>query len=125
MLTESESEKTAEFKRRFKLTAYTEKWAVTMTKVRIRQAVTDAPFPRWHLLTFSGPVEGLECCAVLYRPIGGQKRKKNMAETNPEPSESQKVDAVVRKILSVSRKELQKRERAWQRKRARKKRAKI
>jgi hypothetical protein len=47
-----------------------------------------------------------------------------MAEVNPEPSEAQKVDAVVRKILSVSRKELQKRERAWQRKRARKKRAK-
>ena len=41
-----------------------------------------------------------------------------------EPSEAQKVDAVVRKILSVSRKELQKRERAWQRKRARKKQAK-
>jgi hypothetical protein len=41
-----------------------------------------------------------------------------------EPSEAQKVDTVVRKILSVSHKELQKRERAWQRKRARKKRAK-
>jgi hypothetical protein len=40
-----------------------------------------------------------------------------------EPSESEKVDAVVRKVLSVSRQELQKRERAWQRKRARKKRA--
>jgi hypothetical protein len=38
-----------------------------------------------------------------------------------EQNEAEKVDAVVRKILSVSHKELQKRERAWQRKRARKK----
>jgi len=29
-----------------------------MTKVRIRQAVAQAPFPRWHLLTFSGPDGG-------------------------------------------------------------------
>ena len=48
----------AEFKRRFKVAAYTEKWAVTMTKVRIRQAVSRAPFPRWHLLTFAGPGGG-------------------------------------------------------------------
>ena len=48
----------AEFKRRFKLAAYTEKWAVTMTKVCIRQAVARAPFPRWHLLTFAGPDGG-------------------------------------------------------------------
>src|ERR1017187_10189998 len=48
----------AEFKRRFKVAAYTEKWAVTMTKVRIRQAVASAPFPRWHLLTFAGPDGG-------------------------------------------------------------------
>jgi hypothetical protein len=47
-----------EFKRRFKLAAYTERWAVTMTKVRIRQAVSRAPFPHWHLLTFSGPDGG-------------------------------------------------------------------
>jgi hypothetical protein len=58
MLTGSESEKSAEYKRRFKLAAYTEKWAVTMTKVRIRQAVAKAPFPHWHLLTFSGPDGG-------------------------------------------------------------------
>jgi hypothetical protein len=44
----------AEFKRRFKLAAYTERWAVTMTKVCIRQAVACTPFPRWHLLTFAG-----------------------------------------------------------------------
>ena len=43
-----------EFKRRFQLAAQTEKWAVTMTKVCIRQAVAAAPFPRWHLLTFAG-----------------------------------------------------------------------
>jgi len=47
-----------DYKRRFKLAAYTERWAVTMTKVRIRQAVAHAPFPRWHFLTFSGPDGG-------------------------------------------------------------------
>ena len=36
-----------------------------------------------------------------------------------EPSESQKFDAVMRKILSVSKDELKKREKAWKRKRAR------
>jgi hypothetical protein len=41
-----------------------------------------------------------------------------------EPSEAQKFDTVVRKILSVSHKELEKREKAWKRKRAAKKRAK-
>jgi len=50
--------KNADFKRRFKLAAHTEKWAVTMTKVRIRQAVAGAPFPHWHLLTFAGPQGG-------------------------------------------------------------------
>jgi hypothetical protein len=34
---------------------YTEKWAVTMTKVEIRKAVKKTPFPHWHLLTFPGP----------------------------------------------------------------------
>jgi hypothetical protein len=48
----------AEFKRRFRIVAYTGKWAVTMAKVRIRQAVRSAPFPHWHLLTFSGPDGG-------------------------------------------------------------------
>jgi hypothetical protein len=48
----------AEYKRRFKIAANTEKWAVTMTKVRIRQAVAAAPFPHWHLLTFAGPDGG-------------------------------------------------------------------
>ncbi len=42
---------------------------------------------------------------------------------NSEPSEAQKFDTVVRKILSVSHKELQKREKAWQRKRERKRQA--
>jgi hypothetical protein len=42
-----------------------------------------------------------------------------------EPSESQKFDTAMRKILSVSKEELEKREKAWQRKkkRAKKKRA--
>jgi hypothetical protein len=50
--------KSAEYKRRFKLAEYTERWAVTMTKVAIRQAVAQAPFPRWHFLSFSGPDGG-------------------------------------------------------------------
>lgn len=37
-------------------------------------------------------------------------------------TESQKFDAVMRKILSVSKTELQKREKEWKRKRAKKKR---
>lgn len=48
----------SDYKRRFRIAAYTEKWAVTMTKVCIRQAVASAPFPRWHLLTFAGPDGG-------------------------------------------------------------------
>jgi hypothetical protein len=49
-----------------------------------------------------------------------------MTETKKgaEPSEAQKFDATVRKILSVSHKELQKREKAWRRRREKKKRAK-
>ncbi len=42
--------------------------------------------------------------------------------TDGNVSESQKFDAVVRKILTVSKKELEKREKAWQKKRAKKKR---
>lgn len=38
-------------------------------------------------------------------------------------TESEKFDATVRKVLSVSHAELQKREKAWKRKRAAKKRA--
>jgi hypothetical protein len=30
-------------------------WAVTMTRVRIRQALGDNPWPRWHILSFTGP----------------------------------------------------------------------
>lgn len=48
------TKRSAEFKRRFKRVAYTQKWAVTETKVRIRQAVAKTPFPHWHLLTFTG-----------------------------------------------------------------------
>ena len=47
-------------------------------------------------------------------------------KSNQEPlSEFQKFDAVMRKILSVSKEELKKREKAWRRKRerAKKKRA--
>jgi len=44
-----------------------------------------------------------------------------MAKVNEE---FDKFDATVRKVLSVSHEELQRREREWKRKRARKKRAK-
>jgi U3 small nucleolar ribonucleoprotein component len=39
-------------------------------------------------------------------------------------TESKKFDAVVRKLLSVSHEEIQKRDKEWRRKRAQKKRAK-
>ena len=38
----------AEYKRRFKIAAYTEKWAVTMTKVRIRRVLSRMPDWRSH-----------------------------------------------------------------------------
>ena len=53
-MTTISASRSAEFKRRFKLVAYTKKWAVTEVKVRIRQAVVATPWPRWHLLTFAG-----------------------------------------------------------------------
>ncbi len=46
------------------------------------------------------------------------------ASIETPPSDADKFDTVVRKMLTVSRKELQKREKAWQRRRARKKQAK-
>jgi hypothetical protein len=48
-----------------------------------------------------------------------------MPSDRQEPSEFQKFDTVMRKILSVSKDELKKREKAWRRKRerAKKKRA--
>lgn len=54
----------ADYKARFKLAADTQKWAVTMTKVRIRQAVKETPYPHWHLLTFAGP-DGKEARGVV------------------------------------------------------------
>ena len=44
--------------------------------------------------------------------------------TKPTNPEFEKFDAAVTKILSVSREELQKREKEWRRRQARKKRAK-
>jgi len=46
------------YKKRFKIAAYTERWAVTMTKVCIRRAVSVAPFPRWQFVGFAGPDGG-------------------------------------------------------------------
>jgi hypothetical protein len=48
----------ADYKKRFKLVAYTKRWAVTMTKVRIRKEVALTPFPRWHFVSFNGPDGG-------------------------------------------------------------------
>jgi len=42
-------------------------------------------------------------------------------QAKSEPTDFEKFDAAVRKILSVSHDELKRRERAWKRKRARKK----
>jgi hypothetical protein len=47
-----------------------------------------------------------------------------MQEKEQPQSEFKKFDAVVKKVLSVSREELKKREKSWQRKRAKKKQAK-
>lgn len=48
-----------------------------------------------------------------------------MSENSQKPSEFHKFDAVMRKILTVSKEELKKREKEWKRKRerAKKKRA--
>jgi hypothetical protein len=53
------------------------------------------------------------------------KEPEYIGEQEKAPSESQKFDTVMRKILSVSKDELKKREKAWRRKRerAKKKRA--
>jgi hypothetical protein len=53
-----------EYVRRFQEADKNEKWAVTMSKVRIRQAVAKAPWPHWHLLTFAGR-EGGESRGVV------------------------------------------------------------
>ena len=45
----------ADYEKRFILAARTQRWAVTMTKVAIRQALSRAPFPRWHFVSFTGP----------------------------------------------------------------------
>jgi hypothetical protein len=42
-----------------------------------------------------------------------------MSTSKPDLSEAQKFDTVMRKILSVSKDELKKREKAWKRKRER------
>ena len=52
------NDRTADYAGRWKIADRTEKWAVTMTKVRIRQAVARAPWPRWHFISFSGPGGG-------------------------------------------------------------------
>jgi hypothetical protein len=53
-----------EYVRRFGIAAQTARWAVTMTKVRIRQAIAEHPWPHWHLLSFTGP-DGRESRGVV------------------------------------------------------------
>jgi hypothetical protein len=50
----SSAKRSAEYERRFAIARVTAKWALTMAKVRIRHAITDNPWPRWHLLDFKG-----------------------------------------------------------------------
>jgi len=45
--------------------------------------------------------------------------------TNKTDDDAQRFDAVVRKLLSVSHEEIQKRDKEWRRKREKKKRAKV
>lgn len=59
-----ESQKRIEYKRRFLLAERTEKWAVRMTKVRIRQLVRRKPWPRWHFISFLGK-DGGESTGVV------------------------------------------------------------
>jgi hypothetical protein len=105
----------AEYKRRFKIAAYTEKWAVTMTKVRIRQALAAAPFPRWHLLTFAGLGGGesrgvVDLIAIRKdhgTPCSGTKRGdcfqiiliqvKGGYAARPTPDDAQRLRAVARR----------------------------
>jgi hypothetical protein len=53
-----EPSRARDYKRRFKLTARTQRWAITMTKVCIRRAMSQTPFPRWHFVSFVGPKGG-------------------------------------------------------------------
>jgi hypothetical protein len=55
LATARQSKRTADYKQRFKLAASTQRWAVTMTKVCIRQIMSQVPFPRWHFVSFTGP----------------------------------------------------------------------
>jgi len=50
--------KSLEYKSRFELAGYTAKWAVTMAKVCIRQAIAQAQYPHWHFVSFCGPKGG-------------------------------------------------------------------
>ena len=71
-----------EYVRRFGVAARTAKWAVTMTQVAIRHAISDNPWPHWHLLSFTGP-DGRESRGVVdmiairkdhSEPVRGTKR---------------------------------------------------
>ncbi len=57
-MTPEEQLRAKDYKRRFKLVARTQRWAITMTKVCIRQAISNASYPRWHFVSFVGPRGG-------------------------------------------------------------------
>jgi hypothetical protein len=43
-----------EFVRRFGVARHTARWAVTMTQVAVRKAISNNPYPRWHFVKFDG-----------------------------------------------------------------------
>jgi hypothetical protein len=62
--------------------AHTARWATTMTKVGIRQALSKKPFPRWHFVEFAGK-QGAESRGIVdlvairkdhSAPVGDLKR---------------------------------------------------
>ena len=63
-LTVAQQTESLEYQRRFGVAAKTARWAVTMTKVRIRQACRPCPWPRWHFLSFVGN-EGRESRGII------------------------------------------------------------
>jgi hypothetical protein len=104
-----------EYVRRFGIAAKTARWAVIMTKVRIRQAIADNPWPHWHLLSFTGP-DGRESRGVIdliavrkdhREPIAGTKRGdalqiiliqvKGGRAANPTPEDATRLRIIARR----------------------------
>ncbi|HEX3986775.1 MAG TPA: hypothetical protein VHX13_09225 [Acidobacteriaceae bacterium] len=104
-----------EYERRFRLAARTAKWAVTMTKVRIRHAIADTPWPHWHLLAFTGKSKGesrgvVDLIAIRKdhgNPRAGMKRGDSLqiiliqvkggSAAKPTPEDATRLRAVARR----------------------------